>query len=329
MSDLNSIFSLSANDFKEDEPKMIERYKIDAKQGTDNVYTSLVRFIPWWKNPKESIKSKWTSWLEDPDTGEGRFVDCPSSIGKKSILQDIYWKLKKSDNVAEQELSKKFSRRQQFASLVQVIRDEHRPELNGKIFVYQYGVKIHKKLMGEMKPKYGAPKMPFDVFDGRPFLFQVTLVSGYNNYDECKFIDVEEPLKAGDELITEKTPENLEKIKAWLEKESPDLDKYGYQEWTSDTYDFVMRVVRNTVPKGRIVESIEKLNTQLSGKKPTTSTAPKSTVKETAKTSLNETIKDEEIPDPEPQSKVSDNDDLPDIDDIDLNKIDDELYANL
>jgi hypothetical protein len=318
MEDYNDIFSLSAEDFKEEDKKPVERYRVDAKQGTDNVYTSVVRFLPWWKNSKESIKNKWTCWLEDPDTDDGMYVDCPSSIGKKSILQDIFWKLKKSDSIADQELSKKFSRRQQFASLVQVIKDDHHPELNGKVLVYQYGVKVHKQIMGEMKPKYGTPHVPFDVFEGRPFLFQVTLVSGFNNYDECKFVDAEEPVKIGDDLITEKSPENLKKLVEWLKETSPDLDSYGYREWTNDTNDFVMKVVRNTVPKGKIIESIEKLNTSLTGKdapvsapKPTPASAPKP-----SETKLEE----EKLPN------------IPETDefaDLDLDNIEDDLYDKL
>jgi hypothetical protein len=315
MEDYNDIFSLSAEDFKEEDKRPVERYRVDAKQGTDNVYTSVVRFLPWWKNSKESIKNKWTCWLEDPDTDEATYVDCPSSVGKKSILQDIFWKLKKSDSMAEQELSKKFSRRQQFASLVQVVKDDHHPELNGKVLVYQYGVKIHKQLMGEMKPKYGTPHVPFDVFDGRPFLFQVTLVSGFNNYDECKFVDVEEPVKIGDELITEKTPENLKKLVDWLKETSPNLDAYGYREWTDETNEFVMKVVRSTVPKGRIIESIEKLNTSLTGKD-----APVSTPKPKSKPKAEATVPDEKLP------SIPESDEFADLD---LNDIEDDLYDKL
>jgi len=227
--------------------------------------------------------------------------------------------LKKSDSIAEQELSKKFSRRQQFASLVQVIKDDHHPELNGKVLVYQYGVKIHKQLMGEMKPKYGTPHVPFDVFDGRPFLFQVTLVSGFNNYDECKFVDAEEPVKIGDVAITEKTPENLQKLVEWLKDVSPDLDAYGYRPWTENTNDFVMKVVRNVVPKGRIIESIEKLNTSLTGKeKPVTQEKPK--------INLSEGVKDSNIKTEEELPEIPETDEFKDLD---LDNIDDDLYDKL
>lgn len=259
MEDYNDLLNLSADDFKENENKKeITRYRIDAKSGSNNVYTSIVRFIPWWKNPKESIKSKWTGWLVDPDTDEGRYIDCPSSVGKKSIIQDVYWKLKKSDSVAEQELSKVFSRRQQFASLVQVIEDKQRPELVGKILVYTYGVKIHKKLMAIMQPKAGTPQIPFDLFLAKPFLFEVTLVSGFNNYDECVWLDEKVGINIDGKQYTEKTKENVEKIVKYLEENSPNLDAYGYREWDEDTNEFVMRVIRNTIPKGKLVEQIEK-----------------------------------------------------------------------
>jgi hypothetical protein len=228
----SDLFDLTADDFKAEEKKSTERYRPDAKSGKDNVYKSVIRFIPWWKDPKaKSIMQKWTCWLVDPASGDGKYVDCPSTIGQKSVIQDVYWKLKKSESVAEQKLADHFSRRQTFASLVQIIKDDNKPELVGKIMVFQYGIKIYNKIMAEIKPEYGKPHIPFDLFEGKPFFVNIKLVAGFNNYDECKFLDEKLPL-AVDGKSLEKTPENVQKIVEYLKENSPELEKYGYQAWT-------------------------------------------------------------------------------------------------
>lgn len=109
-----------------------------------------------------------------------------------------------------------------------------------------------------MKPQYGSPHIPFDLFTGKGFLFQITLVSGYNNYDECKFLANPAPVKIEGEEISEKSPENLQKIVTFLKENSPDLNAYGYRAWTDETNDFVLEVIRNTIPKGKIADALLK-----------------------------------------------------------------------
>jgi hypothetical protein len=258
MDSLNDIFNLSVEDFKSDEKKQSTYFKPDANAGREGVYKAVVRFLPWHKDPKKSIMKKWSCWLTNPTNEESKMVDCPSTIGKKSILQDMYWKLKKSDSVADQKLSENFSRRQRFASLVQIIKDDNAPDNVGKIMVWPYGVKIFNKIQAEMKPEFGKPHIPFDLFEGKPFLVHITKVAGYNNYDNCRFLDEKLPVNIDGQSM-EKTPEHMEKIKAFLEQ-SPDLSSYDYQDWDQNIEDFVNEVIRNTVPGGRMVASVERSN---------------------------------------------------------------------
>lgn len=331
----SDLFNLSADDFKQEEKKgSLERYRPDAKSGKDNVYKAVIRFIPWWKEPKaKSIMQKWTCWLVDPETNDGKYVDCPSSIGQKSLIQDVYWKLKKSESVAEQKLAEHFSRRQTFASLVQIIKDDNHPEFVGKIMVFQYGIKIHNKIMAEIKPEFGKPHIPFDLFDGKPFFVNIKLVAGFNNYDDCKFLDEKLPF-AVDGNTFEKSPENIQKIVEYLKENSPDLERYGYQPWTDETREFVNTVIQHIVPKGKLMEGIMKANSasgnvtsgssEISGKKPSTEI---------------------HINEPKVQKQESPASNVPDIDDIkkdkegdglnfdDLNfntdEMDEDLYSKL
>lgn len=223
-----------------------EDYQVSADKGKAGVYQSIIRFIPWHKNPANSIIEKWVSWLVDPVTQKGRFVDCPSSVGKQSLLQDMYWKLKKSESVQEQKKADIFSRRHNFAALIQVIKDENQSELEGKILVYRFGKKLWEKINSEMKPIMGDPHNPFDLLNGKAFHLYITKVSGFNNYDQSKFLDKVIPLCMIDDagkLQPINANTDKQAVYNYLVENSPDLNKYGFKEWDQDTYDYVNGVI--------------------------------------------------------------------------------------
>lgn len=311
MENLNDIFNLSLDDFKEPEKTSGSRniFKPEAKAGKEGIYKAVVRFLPWHKDVKKSVMRKWSCWLTNPGSNESKMVDCPSTIGKKSVLQDLFWKFKKSDSVAEQKLSENFSRRQRFASLVQIVKDDNAPENVGKIMAWPFGTKIYNKLQAEMKPEFGKPHIPFDLFEGKPFFVHVTTVAGFNNYDNCRFLDEKLPITIDGEQM-QKTPEDLQKIKTFLET-SPDLNAYDYQEWDQSTDDFVQGVIANTVPGGRIAASIDESNRKAAPQ-------PVSSI-----TDVTPTKSESALP-----KITSDTDEL-NLDSFTDSSFDDELYASL
>jgi len=264
--ELNDIFNLSVDSFFEEQKltSANERFKPDPAKGKENVYKAVIRFLPWYKDPKKSIMKKWNCWLTNPVTNESLSVDCPTTIGEKSIIYDTFWKLKNSKSAREQELSNFFSRRQKFASLVQIIKDDNNPENNGKILVWEYGVKIKNKIDAELKPEdsFTKPCNPFDLFEGKPFFVHVTIVSSYNNYDNCRFLEAMPITIDGKKM--QKTPEDMEKIREYL-KTSPDLSKYDFQPWTPEIKEFVNEAVNAAL--GNKTEEKEKPATMVATKK--------------------------------------------------------------
>ncbi|HPI82294.1 MAG TPA: hypothetical protein PK122_03615 [Candidatus Paceibacterota bacterium] len=270
MSDQENYNAFFNPDVEVNEPKVGQaiEYNPTAAKGKNNVYQSIIRFIPWWQNPKHgSIQEKWVSYLVDPITNRGRYVDCPSSVGKPSPLQDIFWKLKKSESVQEQKLADTFSRRHSYASLIQVIRDENAPELEGKILVWRYGVKVWEKLNAELKPiVQGVEKHdPFDILNGKAFALVITKVSGYNNYDQSKFIDKKIPLclpgeKDGKKVlnpINQSTDKKM--VFDWVKDNSPDLGDYSYREWDQETYDYVNHVITSVTGQGAVSQKYDSI----------------------------------------------------------------------
>lgn len=236
--------------------KNTEEYNPTADKGKGGIYQSIIRFIPWHEDPKHgSIQEKWVSYLVDPVTQRGRYVDCPSSVGKPSPLQDIYWKLRKSESVQMQKLAQSFSRRHSYASLVQIIRDENNSEAEGKIMVFRYGVKIWEKINAELKPIIGEPHDPFDILGGKAFALVITKVSGFNNYDQSKFVDKRIPLcqpNADGKLIAINAQSNKKEIFEWVKVQSPDLSRYAYKEWDQDTFDYVNHVIIAVTGEGQV-----------------------------------------------------------------------------
>jgi len=305
--------------------KNTEDYRVGADQGKGGTYQSVIRFIPWYKNPAESISEKWVSWLVDPVTQKGRFVDCPSSIGKQSVLQDMFWKLKKSESIQEQKKAEIFSRRHNFAALIQVIKDENQPELEGKILVYRFGKKLWEKINAEMKPVYGDPQNPFDLLNGKAFALIITKVSGYNNYDQSKFIDKVIPLAIPNEetgelgFINENTDKQM--VYNYLKDNSPDLDKYGYKEWDQETHDYVNGVITAVTGQAVATNNMASVQAEVAGSNPTPQTNSGGI------TSQEITLDDLNVGQPDQGSSEMPSIDLPDLptNDTNLGDLDDVL----
>jgi len=318
-----NLFDLDSKDFKEEKKSSsTDVFKPHPDKGKEGVYSAVVRFVTWYKDPKKSINKKFTCWLEDPLTDTGKYVDCPSSVGKPSIINDIFWKLKNSESASDQKLTENFSRRPVYASIVQIIKNDNDPDSVGKLMVWNYGMKIHTKIQEQIQPDFGEPHIPFDIFNGKPFHVKVQKLGGFNNYDSCKFLDTKQPLLIdGKPIKLTDDPEENQKVKEkvikFLEENSPDLDRYDYREWDQETTDFVMDVIKNTIPDGKIIEKILKKNNMK-----TQQTSSKAKIVE-------DPLKSESSPEPKQSAdtinETSDDKSLPALDDDLGDDMDDDI----
>ena len=269
------IFSLDNEDFLKPEPATTGSgdaniYKPYPELGKDGVYKALIRFLPNVANPKKSKIHKYYVWLKDPIDNSNFVADCPSTVGKKSILKDIFWKLKNSPSAKDQELAKSFARKEDYYSLVQIVKDPNHAELEGKVMVFKFGKKVADLIEQQIKPEYGNPCNPYDLFEGKNFGIHVRKVGDWNNYDLCQFVGEKGPISI-DGTAVEKSDDDQKRIVEYLKKGPQDLvDKYDYKEWTDEDRDKITSIIRNIVPDGRMVAEI------LSGSpdsKPSTSTS--------------------------------------------------------
>jgi hypothetical protein len=258
MSNLD-IFNLDVENFvtkaKEKESKDLEFYKPYPENGKDGVYKSLVRFVPNHVDPTQSKIHKYYVYLNDPATGEGFSVDCPSTVGKKSVLKDIFWKLKNSHSAADQDLAKSFSRKEDYYALVQIVQDKNNPELEGKVMIFKFGKKLNDMLEAQMKPEYGEPCNPFDLFSGKLFSVHSRKVGEWNNYDLCSFVGDKCPIEVNGKRM-EKNQDDMNTIMEYLKTGPKNLTSFAYRDWDDATTDRVNSIIRSTVPDGRLVNEI-------------------------------------------------------------------------
>ena len=246
--------SANANEFR---PK--------TTKAPNGVYEALIRFIPWAQNPSESLVSKNTAYLTNLRTGQKREVDTyPNSY--QCPVANTFFALRDNANPVLKDRADMFSRRQRYAALVQIVQNNIEPALVGKIMVYRFGVKIHRKLMEIQEQSSllsgvsGGSTSPFSLLGAPTFYLKQVKEGGFENVDQSRWIQSTEatavkcPIKGADGQIqqwvpiTEQTladPKFKQIVTQWLTSEEiPSLEPYKFHEWSDETRNFVSECIR-------------------------------------------------------------------------------------
>lgn len=256
------IFALSVEDVKTEEvikPKN-DTFKPNPKEGKDGVYSAIIRFIPNIKNPKKSIIKKYNYWLEN-NAGEGFFVDCPTSINEKSIINETFWKLYKSDSAFDKKQAERIKRKENNYAYVYIVKDVQNPKLDGTVQIFKFPNAIKKLIDAQLSPDEAEIEMGtepvnvFDFFKGKDFKLKVTLKAGFWNYDECKFNESISPIKINN-VKMENNPASKEIILG-LYKDVTPLENNEYKPWTSEQETKVKQFLSEVT--GTPAESISKV----------------------------------------------------------------------
>jgi hypothetical protein len=251
------IFNLSVSDVDTHESNTSAKeeviYKPTADDGKDGTYKALIRFVPNPENPRKSLVRKYVHWLTDA-SGTGRLVDSPASVGEKCPIQDAFFRLRKSDSAVDRKMSEKLKRREQYYSLIKIIKDPQRPDLEGQYMIFKFGYKIKEKIDEELKPSFGESTQVFDLFEGKNFELIITRQGEYNNYDKSKFSSARSAITI-DGKAAERTKEAMTSIKAELDQ-APKLETYEYKVWDDQTRDFVNSVLGQYVNPGDAISAV-------------------------------------------------------------------------
>lgn len=168
------------------------------KQGNAD---AVIRFLPQQDPEKEPCVMKFTHFIKD--NGKYFVEDCPITIGKPCPADEYaqpYWDM---DTEQGKQLASKYSKTKNFICNIQVVNDLAKPENNGKVFLFKFGIKIFEKIMGKIAPEseLDEPVMVFDLWEGRNFKLKRRKVSGWINYDSSEFFDSNTPVAKSDDGI--------------------------------------------------------------------------------------------------------------------------------
>lgn len=283
------LFNLSVSDvdlYNKEAKKETSIYSPSADKGKDGTYRSLIRFIPNPKNPTKSIVRKFTYWLEDPSTGNKGYFDCPSTVGEKSPIQDLFFKLRNSESAVDKKMSESLKRREVFYSIIQVVKDPQDTEQEGKFKIFKYGYKIKQKIDDELNPQFDTPTQIFDLFEGKNFELNITKQGGFNNYDTSKFQSKTTAVTLNGKPVENSKGGRVELLKAL--EDAPLLEDFEYKTWTDEERTKLESILSYYRSPGSSMSTITSTKSE--------SSAPKQAAKPTAKPVVHEevSVSDEE-----------------------------------
>lgn len=159
---------------------------------------AIIRFLPLSKADME-LDGEMFPWITQyyrnfSNSVTGKFYNelDLSTIGQKDpvfVHTKPMWEGSKEDK----EIARMCRRKTRFISNIIVIKDAANPDNEGKVFLYQYGIKIHEKIMAVMFPDEELSDVvqqidPTDFWLGANFLLKIENVASYRNYDKSKFL---------------------------------------------------------------------------------------------------------------------------------------------
>ena len=253
-----------------------DEYKVSFKDGKGGIYESVIRFVPWYANPEKSIIAKTVSYVKNPITQQGVYVDDPRTVGSFSPIIDMFFKFYNSGNAVFQDFGKKhLSSKSQYAALVQIIKDDQHPDYVGKIKVFKFGQKLYDKINAEMHPAMGQGVNPIHPIYGRYFYLKCTSQSGFNNFDQSYFFDNKNaqnqvlpmgiwymnPATQKMEICTESSDQQT--VADYLAANSPDLSRYEYTPWTAEQEKHIndtLKILADYLQTGSLQSNLQTVN---------------------------------------------------------------------
>ena len=124
-----------------------------------------------------------------------------TTIGKQDPVSEYNTELWNNGTEAGKEQARKQKRRLRYVSNVLILKDPANPHNEGQIKLFQYGKRIHDKIMEVMYPEFPDQEKiyPFCYHSGADFKLRVRLYDGFVNYDKSDFDSPRQLIDTGDE----------------------------------------------------------------------------------------------------------------------------------
>jgi hypothetical protein len=160
---------------------------------------ALIRFLP---QPDPEMPPT-ISFFQHGFKEKGKwFIDnCPSTFDNPCpVCEHIqpYWD---EDTEESANYARRYSRTKQFIANILVIKDLIKPENDGKVFLFKFGVKIYEKIEEKIFPESELDEsiQIFDPWVGCNFKLKLRQKSKRNNYDNSVFVDNKGPVAKDDD----------------------------------------------------------------------------------------------------------------------------------
>ena len=207
---------------------------------------AIIRFLPSPKNEDSPFIRYWDHGFKGPG---GWYIEkSRTTLGDPDPVSEHNSELWNSGLESDKDIARNQKRRLHYVSNILVIRDPAHPENDGKVFLYEYGVKIFVKITDISTPdELGESNGidPHNFWEGANFRLRAQSVKGsdgrdYRNYDKSAF-DSSTPIA--------ETDEEIEKI--WNQQYSlQDIisaDKFkSYDDLKKRLHHVLGTIVRNT-----------------------------------------------------------------------------------
>jgi hypothetical protein len=223
-------------------------------------YQSVFRFVPYIFDKTMSKYTKYSAKFWNPLTKEALYIDCPSNIGKPSILWDIERVIKgleKEEPDLHKKLKDSFSRWHSNWSPVYIKKDPQKPELEGTIKFFKFSSQINTIIEEQITPEgndlieAAASVNPYHLLKGKDFLCVVGKKTKiFRDWSKCKFMDEVTPFvfKIGDkQVVVENSENSIKLVQEFLKKNTPKLDEYFHRDWTAEQFDKVAEAIVTTI----------------------------------------------------------------------------------
>ncbi len=269
MEDFKKLFNLNSSQFTE---KKKEGFKVDENvyapepemAADKKVYKSVIRLIPFHADPDKSKFQKDICIMTNQLTKEKLIIEDPSSFGQFSLTlkyKILLKKLTKSEPDLVNELNASFNHFSKFWSIIQIVKDPNRPDLEGKFKVWNFGFNINKLIEAEINPasdglvETSVSVNPYDLLRGKDFLLVVSKKGKYNNYDGSKFINEITPFKYNGKPV-EASEKGMQEVFEYLKATSPDLMSYYPKPYDAITEQKVKDMLETIIPYQKIKEEL-------------------------------------------------------------------------
>lgn len=171
---------------------------------------AILRFLPAPVTEDLPYVKLWTHSFKGP---HGFYIENSlTTLDETDPLSEWNNKLWNTEVKQYRDMVSKQKRRLQYIANVLIIKDFGNPANDGKVMLYQFGKKIHEKMVALMQPKYEGETSvnPFDIENGCNFTLRIKRQQEFPNYDDSTF-DPPSPLCNG----------NVDKINAVLSQVYP------------------------------------------------------------------------------------------------------------